>query len=99
MIKTTSTPPSKTLSPHIVEQAERAKRSLILNDEFLNVKKDDEFTGKRFGKLTVVGRAMNNKHRQSRWYCVCSCGNRITVIGNNLKNKNTQSCGCLRRQD
>lgn len=99
MTKTTITPPSTTASPHTIEQMERVKRSLILNDEFINAKSDEPFIGKKFGKLTVASRAMNNKHRQSRWYCVCSCGNRLIVIGNDLKNKNTQSCGCLRRQD
>ncbi len=99
MIETSIPPPTTTPTPHYKEQMERVKRSLILNDEFLNAKNGDPFIGKKFGKLTVAGRALNNKHRQSRWYCVCSCGNRITVIGNNLKNKNTQSCGCLRRQD
>ena len=28
--------------------------------------------------------------------CKCDCGNEIEVIGQNLKNGNTKSCGCLR---
>ena len=30
--------------------------------------------------------------------CKCDCGNEIEVIGQNLKNGNTKSCGCYREQ-
>lgn len=30
--------------------------------------------------------------------CKCDCGNEIEVIGQNLKNGNTKSCGCYRKQ-
>ena len=42
----------------------------------------------------------NNKHC-SRWLCECSCEgrNQIVVIGRNLKNGNTQSCGCLHKEN
>lgn len=55
-----------------------------------------DLTGKKFGRLTVVSRAQNNKHGQSMWNCVCKCINKITVNGRDLKNGHTKSCGCLK---
>lgn len=51
-------------------------------------------TGNRYGRLTVVSRADNTKRGLARWNCVCDCGNKTVVIGNNLRNGNTTSCGC-----
>lgn len=53
-------------------------------------------SGQRFGRLTVVKRFGNNKHRDVIWLCNCDCGNKILVPGSSLKNYNTTSCGCLR---
>ncbi|MDD4089693.1 MAG: hypothetical protein PHP29_08385 [Tissierellia bacterium] len=64
---------------------------------------------KRFGKLVVVGFdeksykedlvKKNNKEINKtypKWLCKCDCGNDNTIVmGINLKNGNTQSCGCL----
>lgn len=55
-----------------------------------------DLTGKRFGRLTVLERA-DGKGR-CKWRCLCSCGNEVVVLGYNLKNGNTQSCGCLMRE-
>lgn len=60
-----------------------------VNDKF-------DLLGQKFGKLTVVGRALNGKHRESRWECDCECGRHIIVGGHSLK-AGTKSCGCLAR--
>lgn len=52
--------------------------------------------GKRFGQLSVVSRAHNDKHRKSQWLCLCDCGNHAVVGAAQLKRKITQSCGCIR---
>ena len=54
--------------------------------------------GKRFGRLTVVSRAMNRGTRNglAYWNCVCDCGKKITVCGALLRNGRTRSCGCER---
>lgn len=57
-----------------------------------------DLTGKKFGRLTVVSRAENSKSGKSRWLCVCECGNECIVHGDSLKNGNTKSCGCIRRE-
>ena len=51
--------------------------------------------GEIFGRLKVINRLPNNKYKKSMWLCECVCGNRVEVLGSQLKNKNTQSCGCL----
>lgn len=47
--------------------------------------------GKRFGKLTVTHYAGNSK-----WECVCDCGNVATVSTCRLNSGHTKSCGCLK---
>ena len=48
--------------------------------------------GQRFGRLTALELIKNRG-----WKCQCNCGNIVYVEGFNLKNGNTQSCGCLQR--
>lgn len=54
------------------------------------------FTGKRFGMLTVLGYA-GKKDGMHRWRCRCDCGNE-TVVGQSLLQRGrTKSCGCLQK--
>ncbi len=48
-----------------------------------------DLTGKRFGRLTVVKKAVG-----PGWHCRCSCGQRIVLGQWYLTSGNTQSCGC-----
>lgn len=48
-----------------------------------------DITGKRFGKLVVLGKA------KDKWLCLCDCGNRKTIYSGALRNGSTKSCGCL----
>lgn len=54
--------------------------------------------GQKFGRLTVLKQAENDKWRNVRWLCQCTCGNLITVYDRFLKKGYTKSCGCLRRE-
>jgi hypothetical protein len=56
--------------------------------------------GMRFGMLLVTGLAGTNKWRQTRWECLCDCGN-MTVIsgGNPLRGGGIKSCGCLKHKE
>lgn len=72
-----------------------------------NRKKLIDLTGQRFGRLTVLYRAEENKTANAlkggaalrpRWVCKCDCGETTTVIGANLRAGMTKSCGCLRRE-
>ena len=53
-------------------------------------------TGRKFGRWTVIKLAEKGKQRGVRWKCKCSCGNIRDVLGVNLLNTKSQSCGCLR---
>lgn len=57
-----------------------------------------DLTGKIFGKLTVISKG-NMKYFPSgsaarQWVCQCQCGKITEVLANNLRRKNTKSCGC-----
>lgn len=65
------------------------------------MKKEDNFeelVGDRFGRLTVT--RILNKLKYERTYseCICDCGNSTRVLLSSLKNGNTKSCGCLRKE-
>lgn len=52
-----------------------------------------DLTGMRFGNLTVIKEAPSNS--QTKWECLCDCGNTTVVFANNLlKGNHTTSCGC-----
>ena len=55
--------------------------------------------GKRYGRLTVINIDESKKGgRQGYYYiCKCDCGNTVSVRGNTL-GKNTNSCGCLKKE-
>jgi hypothetical protein len=44
----------------------------------------------KFGKLTAIKYVGDLK-----WYCKCDCGGEKIVLGKNLRNGLTKSCGCL----
>lgn len=56
-----------------------------------------EMTGQRFGRVVVVHFDRIDKYRQARWLCRCDCGTEFATKGASLRQGDTQSCGCLRR--
>lgn len=52
--------------------------------------------GERFTRLTVV-KFIEFSNGRPQYECLCDCGNSVTVSGNSLKNWNTRSCGCFKR--
>lgn len=57
----------------------------------------DNLIGKTFGRLTVIELLGRNSISKIVWLCKCECGNEIFVVGSELKNGHTKSCGCLRK--
>lgn len=58
-----------------------------------NQVKAQEHINEKYGKLTIIDYKLKN---ENYWYkCKCECGNDIWVIGKNLFNHNTTSCGCI----
>ena len=59
--------------------------------------KRDEMISKKFGRLLVLKEAYI-KNGQIYWYCICDCGNYVTVSGASLRSGATQSCGCYNKE-
>lgn len=58
-----------------------------------------DLTGRKFGKLTVIGRAEDRRPGRPMWLCKCDCGSTVAVLSSALLKPNgTRSCGCLRHQ-
>ena len=53
-----------------------------------------DLTGQRFGKLTVMERAPNQRTK-TMWRCRCDCGGSTVVSRDNLRSGHTKACGCL----
>ena len=58
---------------------------------------EKDMTGITFGKLTVISKSdfKNSYSNHTYWNCQCECGNTCVVMGHNLRNGTTKSCGCL----
>ena len=53
--------------------------------------------GQSFEHLTVLKESRDRgKSGVKKWICRCDCKKIVTVRGDNLKNGNTKSCGCLK---
>lgn len=57
-----------------------------------------DMTGKVCGRLTVLERAENDKHQNSRWLCRCECGNLTITRSSDLRSGRIKSCGCLTKE-
>jgi hypothetical protein len=56
----------------------------------------EDLSNRVFGRLTALSRAKNKENGRTAWNCICDCGNKCIVGTKELKNGDTQSCGCLR---
>ena len=54
-----------------------------------------DLTGKRFGRLTMIEPARNDKYGRLIWKCRCDCGNITYKPGWEVTRGHTTSCGCL----
>lgn len=57
-----------------------------------------DLTGQRFGCWTVVERGSHIAYG-TKWKCRCDCGTEREVLGVTLRNGNSKSCGCRRREN
>lgn len=55
----------------------------------------EDLTGKVYGRWTVIG---ESKKRSNYCKCQCSCGTIKEVAKNSLKNGNSISCGCYKKE-
>jgi hypothetical protein len=60
-----------------------------------------DLINKHFGELIVNSQAANiqtpNGRSHVAWNCTCSCGSRVAVRGDFLRNGHTISCGCIKK--
>lgn len=55
--------------------------------------------GQKFGRLTVISKVKNLKNKSRvKWLCSCSCGETPTIAACELRNGDTKSCGCLKKE-
>lgn len=55
--------------------------------------------GQRYGKLLVLEKdneLTKAKNHGVYWKCQCDCGNIVSVLGANLRNGDSSSCGCIK---
>lgn len=57
-----------------------------------------DLTGKKFGRLTVIGKTGDKTTSGYVWSCRCECGSIKNVPSEYLSSGDTKSCGCLRRE-
>jgi hypothetical protein len=55
-----------------------------------------DMLGKKFGMLTVIELAGQDKRKEYLWKCRCDCGNETIVLGGNLRSGHIKSCGCAK---
>jgi hypothetical protein len=63
--------------------------------------RDTDLTGRVSGRLTALHKAPDDprskKNGAAYWTCRCECGKVLNVLGQKIRTKHTQSCGCIRR--
>ncbi len=57
-----------------------------------------DLTGRRFGRLTAMGRTVAPVKNILVWQCRCDCGRTILCQAEDLISGNTRSCGCLQEE-
>lgn len=73
-----------------------AKRQMVGGDGMS--RKIKNLAGKKFGSLTVVEMAGRERFGAVLWLCRCECGKESIVMGGNLTNGHTKSCGCKKAE-
>lgn len=69
-----------------------------LHREVVSIPKND-LAGKRMGRFRVIKRSTEILDDHGvYWECECTCGTKRTVLGSNLVNGKSTSCGCYHRE-
>ena len=55
--------------------------------------------GNKYGRLTVIKDAKQDRFGHILWECLCECGKKCVVAGYSLESGNTKSCGCLSNEN
>lgn len=60
--------------------------------------KRKDYTGKKFGKLTVLRYIGSNSRGEALWQCSCDCGKEVVRSRRTFKEGKISSCGCYIRE-
>ncbi|HWK72196.1 MAG TPA: hypothetical protein VNS29_15285 [Burkholderiaceae bacterium] len=52
--------------------------------------------GRKFGRLTALSRAENDRFGRTQWNCRCDCGAERVVALFRMRSGHTKSCGCIK---
>ena len=74
------------------------RRNKILTCGCTSYQKGQRLIGQKFGKLTVIKFLGTNYYQKHEYECLCDCGNTTIVLEQHLKNGNTRSCGCIKKE-
>lgn len=70
--------------------------------EITKLKNTKDLAGKRFGKWTVIYQTDSHHFpggaKENRYMCLCSCGNKKSLLGSSLVAGTSKSCGCYKKQ-
>ena len=56
-----------------------------------------DISGQKFGRLTALKPVGKDKYGAVIWLCECACGKKIKTLGGRLRNGQTKSCGCYKK--
>lgn len=51
-----------------------------------------DLTGNKYGRLTVLKLAVDERGKKKKWLCKCDCGNKVIVSGSNLRSGHSSQC-------
>ena|SRR3990170_4792675 len=54
-----------------------------------------DLSGQKFGRLIALEYVGITNHRNAKWKCKCDCGNIIVTDSGSLRQRKSNSCGCL----
>lgn len=57
-----------------------------------------DLTGQKFGRWTALERVIKPDNKNTYWLCQCECGTIKEVMGKNLHNGRSSSCGCYKKE-
>lgn len=63
------------------------------------MRKADDLTGVRYGRLVGIKRSRSDGYGRAIWLWHCDCGNEKEIQAYVVKNGHTKSCGCLLKEN
>lgn len=62
----------------------------------MNAAESRAHLGEKYGRLTILSRADNDRFGRTQWNCRCDCGEHRVVALFRMTSGHTKSCGCIK---